>query len=178
MGWGELWGIADRTDYDLNTHMEHSKTDLRYLDPETNEKYLPYVIEPSVGLDRLFYAILTDAYKIEDLENGETRQVLKLHPALAPFKVTILPLIKKLHHDVANDIYASLCPYFMCNIDESGSIGKRYRRSDAIGTPLCITVDDETINNGTVTIRLRDTMEQITLPVSEVKNYIEGVVKF
>lgn len=178
MGWGELWGVADRTDYDLGVHMEHSKVDLRYLDPETNEKYLPYVIEPSVGLDRLLYAVLTDAYHKEILDNGETREVLKIHPALAPYKVTILPLIKKVHGDKAMDLYGDLAKYFMCTIDTSGSIGKRYRRSDAVGTPLCITVDDETINNDTVTVRNRDTMEQITLPISELKDYIEDIIKF
>ena len=178
MGWGELWGIADRTDYDLGVHMEHSKTDLRYLDPDTNEKYLPYVIEPSLGLDRLFYAILSDAYKKEMLDNGEAREVLKIHPALAPIKVTILPLIKKVHGDKAMDLYGNLARYFMCSMDTSGSIGKRYRRSDAVGTPLCITVDDETINNNTVTVRNRDTMEQITLPIDELKNYIEETIKF
>lgn len=158
--------------------MEHSKTDMRYLDPDTNEKYLPYVVEPSVGLDRLLYAVLTDAYKVETLENGEERQVLKIHPALAPIKVTILPLIKKVHSDKATEIYSELSKKFMCSIDTAGSIGKRYRRSDAIGTPLCITVDDETINNNTVTVRLRDTMEQITMPVENIKNYIEEVIKF
>ena len=178
MGWGELWGIADRTDYDLGVHMEHSKADLRYLDPDTNEKYLPYVIEPSVGLDRLLYAILVDAYTRETLDNGEEREVLKIHPALAPTKVTILPLIKKVHGDKAMDLYGDLAKYFMCTIDTSGSIGKRYRRSDAVGTPLCITVDDETINNDMVTVRNRDTMEQITLPISELKDYIEDVIKF
>ena len=178
MGWGELWGIADRTDYDLGVHMEHSKVDLRYLDPDTNEKYLPYVIEPSVGLDRLLYAILTDAYTKETLDNGEEREVLKVHPALAPTKVTILPLIKKVHGDKAMDLYGDLAKYFMCTIDTSGSIGKRYRRSDAVGTPLCITVDDETINNETVTVRNRDTMEQITLPISELKSYIDEFIKF
>ena len=178
MGWGELWGIADRTDYDLGVHMEHSGVDLRYLDPETNEKYLPYVIEPSVGLDRLLYAVLVDAYTKETLDNGEEREVLKIHPALAPTKVTILPLIKKVHGDKAMDLYGDLAKYFMCTIDTSGSIGKRYRRSDAVGTPLCITVDDETINNDTVTVRNRDTMEQITLHISDLKDYIEDVIKF
>lgn len=178
MGWGELWGIADRTDYDLGVHANHSKVDLRYLDPETNEKYLPYVVEPSVGLDRLLYAVLTNAYTVEELENGEERQVLKIHPALAPIKVTILPLIKKVHSEKANDIYALLCKNFMCSIDTTGSIGKRYRRSDAIGTPLCITIDDETINNETVTIRHRDTMEQTTIKISELKDYIEEIIKF
>ena len=178
MGWGELWGIADRTDYDLSVHTNHSKTDLRYLDPDTNEKYLPYVIEPSVGLDRLLFAILTDAYQVETLENGEERQVLKLHPALSPMKVTILPLIKKVHGEKANDLYATLCKDFMCSIDTTGSIGKRYRRSDAVGTPLCITVDDETINNNTVTVRLRDTMEQVTIKIEDLKSYIDETIKF
>ena len=178
MGWGELWGVADRTDYDLSVHTNHSNVDLRYLDPDTNEKYLPYVIEPSVGLDRLFYAVLADAYQEETLENGEIRQVFKIHPALAPYKVTILPLIKKVHNDKANEIYSELCSDFMCSIDTSGSIGKRYRRSDAIGTPLCVTIDDETINNKTVTVRHRDTMEQVTINVSELKSYVSELIKF
>lgn len=171
MGWGELWGIADRTDYDLSVHQEHSKQDLRYLDPVTNEKYLPYVIEPSVGLDRLVLALLADAYKEEVLEN-ETRLVLKINPALAPLKVTILPLIKKHHSEKAMEIYGDLAKDFMCTYDEAGSIGKRYRRSDAVGTPLCVTVDDETLNNNTVTIRDRDTMEQITMDLNDLKTYI------
>lgn len=171
MGWGELWGIADRTDYDLSVHQEHSKQDLRYLDPVTNEKYLPYVIEPSVGLDRLVLALLSDAYKEEVLEN-ETRLVLKINPALAPLKVTILPLIKKHHSEKAMEIYGDLAKDFMCTYDEAGSIGKRYRRSDAVGTPLCVTVDDETLNNNMVTVRDRDTMEQITMDLNDLKAYI------
>ena len=126
----------------------------------------------------MLYAILVDAYTRETLDNGEEREVLKIHPALAPTKVTILPLIKKVHGDKAMDLYGDLAKYFMCTIDTSGSIGKRYRRSDAVGTPLCITIDDETINNDTVTVRNRDTMEQITLPISELKDYIEDVIKF
>ena len=177
IGWGELWGIADRTDYDLGVHQNKSGVDLRYLDPNTNEKYLPFVIEPSVGLDRLILAVLTDAYTVEKLEN-EDRVVLKIHPALAPYKVTILPLIKKNHASKANDIYALLCKYFACNYDEAGSIGKRYRRSDAIGTPLAITIDDETINNNTVTVRDRDTMEQITLKVEDLVDYINKKIEF
>ena len=177
MGWGELWGIADRTDYDLGVHQEKSGVDLRYLDSETNEKYLPFVIEPSVGLDRLLLAILTNAYKKETIDNEE-RIVLKIHPALAPYKVTILPLIKKIHSNKANDIYARLCKYFACNYDESGSIGKRYRRSDAIGTPFAITIDDNTINNNTVTLRDRDTMEQITLNVDELVEYVNKKIDF
>ena len=171
-GWGELWGIADRTNYDLGVHQEHSGEDLRYLDSETNEKYLPYVIEPSVGVDRLILTILSDAYTKELIDNEE-RIVLKIHPALAPVKVTILPLMKKIHGDKAREIYTMLSKYFSCSYDETGSIGKRYRRSDAIGTPYCITIDDETLNNNTVTIRDRDTMEQITLNIKDLKDYIE-----
>ena len=174
-GWGELWGIADRTDYDLGVHMEASSEDLRYLDPETNEKYLPYVIEPSVGVDRLILTLLCDAYTKEVVDDEE-RLVMKLHPALAPVKATILPLVKKFHSDKAEEIYQKLSKYFYCSYDEAGSIGKRYRRSDAVGTPFCITVDDNTVNNNTVTIRNRDTMEQITLDISEIKDYIESKI--
>ena len=177
MGWGELWGVADRTNYDLGVHEEHSKADLKYLDPETNEKYLPYVIEPSVGVDRLLLAILADSYHVEELEN-DTREVLKLHPALAPFKVAVLPLVKKYHSEKANEVYQTLSKYFMTSYDEAGSIGKRYRRCDAIGTPFAITIDDETINNNTVTVRDRDTMEQITLNLDELVHYIEEKIKF
>lgn len=177
MGWGELWGIADRTDYDLGVHMEHSKVDMRYLDPETNEKYLPYVVEPSVGLDRLFLAVLCDAYDKELLDGGDEREVLHLIPALAPYKLAILPLIKKVHADKAKSIYGTLCSEFPVSYDETGSIGKRYRRSDAIGTPFAITVDDETLENDTVTLRDRDTMEQIKIPISELKDYINSKIK-
>ena len=172
MGWGELWGIADRTDYDLGVHQESSSQDLRYLDPETNEKYLPYVIEPSVGLERLLLAILSDAYTEEEISENDSRIVLKINPALAPVKATILPLIKKVHGEKATEIYSDLCRKFQVNYDESGSIGKRYRRADAIGTPFCITVDDNTINNNTVTIRNRDTMEQETVKLEDLENYI------
>ena len=178
MGWGELWGIADRTDYDLSVHMEHSKTDLRYLDPETNERYIPYVVEPSLGLDRAILAFICNAYEREELENGDTREVLKIHPALAPVKATILPLIKKVHASKAMDIYAKLCKDFNVSYDESGSIGKRYRRNDAVGTPFSITVDDETLQNDIVTIRDRDTMEQIKIPVAELSNYIKEKIDF
>ena len=177
MGWGELWGIADRTDYDLSVHEKHSKTDLKYLDPETNEKYLPYVIEPSVGVDRLLLAILVDAYHEEELEN-DTREVLKLSPALAPYKVSVLPLAKKYHSEKANEVYNMLAKNFMTSYDESGSIGKRYRRADACGTPFCVTIDEETINNNTVTVRDRDTMEQVTLKLDELVDYIEERVRF
>ena len=175
-GWGELWGIADRTNYDLKTHMEHSKADLTYLDPETNEKYIPYVIEPSVGVDRLFLAVITDSYKEETLENGTTREVMSFHPALAPYKASILPLVKKHHHDKAMEIYNELSKKFMVSFDESGNIGKRYRRQDVIGTPYCITVDDDTMNNGTVTLRDRDTMEQTILKIEDVEAYINNKI--
>ena len=177
MGWGELWGVADRTNYDLSVHEKHSKTELKYLDPETNEKYIPYVIEPSVGVDRLLLAILADSYTLEELEN-DTREVLKLHPALAPYKVAVLPLAKKYHGEKANEVFDILSKNFMTSYDEAGSIGKRYRRCDAIGTPFAITVDDETINNNTVTVRDRDTMEQITLKLDEVVDYINEKIKF
>ena len=175
-GWGELWGIADRTDYDLGVHMIHSGVDLRYLDPDTNEKYLPFVIEPSVGLDRLVLTVLSDAYKIEELEN-DTREVLKISPALAPYKVSVLPLAKKYHSEKAHEVYNMLSKAFMTSYDETGSIGKRYRRNDACGTPWCLTVDDETIKNNTVTLRDRDTMEQISLNLDEVVSYIEKRIK-
>ena len=177
-GWGELWGIADRTDYDLSTHMEHSKKDLRYIDPETNERYLPYVIEPSVGVERLFLAVLCDAYERQVLENGTEREVLHLIPALAPFKATILPLVKKVHSQKANEIYSDLLRDFYVSYDDAGSIGKRYRRCDAIGVPFCITVDDETINDDIVTVRNRDTMEQEKVKVSDLKEYIARATKF
>lgn len=178
MGWGELWGIADRTDYDLTTHMNHSKTDLRYIDPETNERYIPYVIEPSVGLDRLILALLTDAYTKEELDNNDEREVLKIHPYLAPYKVTILPLVKKYHSDKAMELYASLCKDFNVSYDESGSIGKRYRRSDAIGTPFAITIDDDTLEYNTVTVRDRDTMQQEKINIKDLKNYINSRINF
>lgn len=177
-GWGELWGIADRTDYDLSAHMEHSGVDLRYLDPETNEKYVPYVIEPAVGLDRMVLAFLVDAYEKESLSDGEEREVLRIHPALAPIKATILPLIKKVHKDKAMEIYAKLCKDFMVTYDEAGSIGKRYRRNDAVGTPFSITVDDETLENGLVTIRDRDTMQQEKVSIDELKDYINERIEF
>ncbi len=178
MGWGELWGIADRTDYDLTQHMEHSKTDLRYIDPETNERYIPYVIEPSVGLDRIILALLSDCYKKELLDNNEEREVLKIAPFLAPYKATILPLVKKFHSEKALEIYEKLSKEFNVSYDESGSIGKRYRRSDAIGTPFAITIDDETIEFNTVTVRDRDTMEQEKININELKEYIEKRIKF
>ena len=178
MGWGELWGIADRTDYDLSVHEKHSGVDQKYLDPETSEKYVPYVVEPSVGVDRLFLAVLCDAYDVEDLGDGDSREILRILPSLAPYKVSVLPLAKKYHSDKADEIYQMLNKHFMVSYDDTGSIGKRYRRADAIGTPWCITIDDETINNGTVTVRDRDTMEQVTIKVDEIIDYIKERIKF
>ena len=178
MGWGELWGIADRTDYDLGVHMEHSKQNLQYLDPETNEKYTPYVIEPSVGVDRLVLAMLTESYHKETLENGEEREVLKLKPFLAPYKVVVLPLIKKYHSEKASEIYEELSKHFMADYDDSGNIGKRYRRADVVGTPFAVTIDDNTLNDGTVTIRERDSMEQVVIKVEDIEKYIEERVKY
>ncbi len=174
-GWGELMGIADRTDYDLTKHAEHSKEDLTYLDPETNERYIPYVIEPSMGADRLTLAFLCNSYENQDLGEGDSRIVLHLHPALAPYKVAILPLSKKLS-DKANEIYDMLSKKFMCDYDEAGSIGKRYRRQDEIGTPYCITVDFDTLEDNQVTVRDRDTMEQVRLPIDKIEEYIEEKV--
>ena len=176
-GWGELWGIADRTDFDLKQHMEFSKEDMTYLDPETNEKYVPYCIEPSLGCDRVGLAFLCNAYEEEDVGEGDIRTVLHLHPALAPYKAAILPLSKKLS-EKAGEIYEELSKYFMVDYDEAGSIGKRYRREDEIGTPYCITVDFETENDGCVTIRDRDTMEQIRIKIEEVKDYINEKLEF
>jgi glycyl-tRNA synthetase len=172
-GWGELWGVASRTDYDLKQHIKYSNQNLEYFDSETNQKYIPYVVEPSLGVDRLVLTILCDSYQEETLPNGETREILKFHPAIAPYKCAILPLIKKNHSVKAKEIYKNLNSYFMVSYDESGSIGKRYRRQDVIGTPFVITIDDDTLNNNTVTIRNRDTMEQITIHVDEIKPYIE-----
>ena len=178
MGWGELWGIADRTDYDLSVHQEHSKTELKYLDPETNEKYVPYVIEPSVGVDRLLLAVLCNSYEEESLDDGDTREVLHINPNLAPYKVTVLPLVKKYHSEKATEIYNMLSKYFMTSYDEAGSIGKRYRRSDVIGTPFAITIDDDTLNDGTVTIRDRDTMKQERMKLEDVISFVEEKIKF
>lgn len=171
-GWGEINGTHNRTDFDLSRHEEYSGVPQKYLDPETNEKYTPYIIESTYGLDRTVLALLDEAYVVEELENNETREVLKLKPFLAPYKVNVLPLIKKSHGEKALEIYNKLSMHFMTSYDESGNIGKRYRRADAIGTPWCLTVDDETINNNTVTLRDRDTMEQITLSVDEVVPYV------
>ena len=178
-GWGELWGVADRTDYDLTQHQNESKKELTYFDPETNERYTPYVIEPSLGVERSVLAVLCDAYDEEviDAEKNDVRTVLRIHPALAPVKAAILPLSKKLS-DKADEIYCELSKYFNVEFDETGSIGKRYRRQDEIGTPLCITYDFESETDGCVTIRDRDTMEQVRLPITELKSYIQEKIKF
>ena len=184
-GWGELWGVADRTDYDLTQHIKTSGKSLDYFDPQTNERYVPYVIEPSLGVERLFLAILTEAYdeEVVDADKNDTRVVLHLHPALAPFKCAVLPLSKKLG-DKAQEIYTELSKNFMCDYDDAGSIGKRYRRQDEIGTPFCITVDFETVGDentpadNCVTVRDRDTMEQVRLPISELVDFINGKMKF
>ena len=177
MGWGEINGTHNRTDFDLSRHQEYSKTPQTYLDPETNEKFIPYIIESTYGLDRTVLAVLSEAYTVEKLED-EDRLVLKLSPYLAPYKVAVLPLVKKYHSEKAKEIFEKLSKYFMTTYDDAGSMGKRYRREDAIGTPWCITIDDETINNNTVTIRDRDTMEQITLPIDELVSYVEEKIKF
>ena len=176
-GWGELWGIADRTNYDLNKHMEHSKQDMSYLDPETNEKYVPYVIEPSLGCDRVALAFLCNSYEEEEIAEGDTRTVLHLHPALAPYKIAVLPLSKKLS-EKAQEVYEKLSSKFMCDYDEAGSIGKRDRREDEIGTPYCVTVDFDSLEDNSVTIRDRDTMEQIRLPIEEVESWVSEKIEF
>ena len=170
-GWGEVWGIADRTDYDLKRHMSYSGESLEYLDPETNEKYVPFCIEPSVGLDRLVLMTLCDAYDEEAVGDNDTRIVMHLAPAVAPYKAAVLPLSKKLE-EKAREIEAILCKYMSVVYDDTGSIGKRYRRQDAIGTPFCVTVDFDTLEDNAVTIRDRDTMQQVRLPISELGKYL------
>ena len=178
-GWGELWGIADRTDYDLSQHAKHSGKDMMYFDQETNEKYTPYVVEPSLGADRVALAFLVDAYdeEIVDAEKNDMRVVLHLHPFLAPFKAAVLPLSKKLSEG-AEKVFDDLAKYFSVDYDEAGSIGKRYRRQDEIGTPMCITYDFDSEVDGCVTVRDRDTMEQIRIPITELKSYIEKKIEF
>ena len=175
-GWGELNGTHNRTNYDLSRHQEYSGVSQEYLDSETNEKYIPYVVESTVGCDRLVLAVLDNAYTVETLENGDTREVLKIIPSLAPYKLAVLPLVKKYHSEKAIEIYNTFAKEFMVSYDESGSIGKRYRRCDAIGTPFAITIDDETINNGTVTLRSRDSMQQIVLKLDDVVDYIKNKI--
>ncbi len=178
-GWGELWGVADRTDYDLSRHVEHSGKPLEYFDQETNEHYVPYVIEPSLGADRVVLAFLCNAYdeEVVDAEKNDTRVVMHLHPALAPFKACVLPLSKKLSEE-ATALYAELSEHFMVDYDEAGSIGKRYRRQDEIGTPFCITYDFESKEDGCVTVRDRDTMQQERIPMKDLTHYIIKKLKF
>ena len=184
-GWGELWGVADRTDYDLSQHIKTSGQDLSYFDPETNERYVPYVIEPSLGADRVALAFLVDAYdeEVVDESKNDTRVVLHLHPALAPFKCAVLPLSKKLAGP-AQELYARLAKEFMVDYDDSGSIGKRYRRQDEIGTPFCVTVDFDTVGDdtkpgdGCVTVRDRDTMKQVRMPMDQLESYIRSKLAF
>ncbi|MDO4748496.1 MAG: glycine--tRNA ligase [Eubacteriales bacterium] len=178
-GWGELWGIADRTDYDLTQHQNTSGKSLEYFDPTDNSRYIPYVIEPSLGVERLFLSVLTEAYdeEVVDAEKNDVRTVLRLHPFLAPFKAAVLPLSKKLGEQ-AEALFDELSKDFMCEYDDAGSIGKRYRRQDEIGTPLCITYDFESLEDGCVTVRDRDTMEQVRIKIDELKAYIAEKVKF
>jgi glycyl-tRNA synthetase len=179
-GWGELWGVASRTDYDLTQHQKVSGQDLSYFDPETNEHYIPYVIEPSLGADRVALAFLVDAYDEENIgteDKPDVRTVLHLHPALAPFKAAVLPLSKKLA-EPATEIYEELSKHFLVDYDEAGSIGKRYRREDEIGTPMCITFDFDSLEDHCVTVRDRDTMEQIRIPIDSLKQEIEKRIAF
>ena len=176
-GWGELWGVADRTDYDLTQHQNVSKKDLSYFDSETNERYVPYVVEPSLGVERCVLAVLCNAYDEEEVGEGDTRVVMHLHPTLAPFKAAILPLSKKLG-DKASEIADELSKFFPVDYDEAGSIGKRYRREDEIGTPFCITYDFDSETDNCVTVRDRDTMKQVRIPIAELKDYIEERIKF
>ena len=176
-GWGELWGVADRTDYDLTQHQKTSGKSLEYFDPETNEKYIPYVIEPSLGVERLFLAVVCDAYDEEQLEDGTSRTVMHLHPALAPVKAAVLPLSKKLS-EKAGELHDELAKYFNVDFDDAGAIGKRYRRQDEIGTPFCITYDFDTETDGCVTVRERDSMQQVRIPLTEVKAYIKERIFF
>jgi len=176
-GWGELWGIADRTDFDLKAHTSHSGEDLSYLDPETNERYVPYVIEPSLGVERLALALLVNAYEEEELEGGDTRTVLRFHHAIAPVKVAILPLSKKLGEG-AREVYAELRKHFVAEYDEAGAIGRRYRRQDEIGTPYCVTFDFDSLEDKAVTVRERDSMAQERMPISELTAYLKGKMVF
>ena len=178
-GWGELWGVADRTDYDLTQHINTSGKNLEYFDGTTNERYIPYVIEPSLGVERLFLAVLCEAYDEEvlDAEKNDTRIVMHFHPTLAPYKCAVLPLSKKLNEQ-AEEVFQSLSKKFMVDYDDAGSIGKRYRRQDEIGTPYCITYDFDSVEDGCVTVRDRDTMEQVRLPISELEAFIEEKIAF
>ena len=177
-GWGELWGVASRTDYDLKAHQNHSGKSMEYMDPFTNERFIPYCVEPSLGADRVALAFLCNAYDEETLENGDVRNVLHLHPALAPYKAAVLPLQKNKLGDKAREVYELLAKHFMVDFDDSGAIGKRYRRQDEIGTPLCITIDFDTLEDETVTVRDRDTMAQVRMPIAELEGYIQKEIDF
>lgn len=176
-GWGELWGVADRTDYDLTQHINKSGKDLSYVDPVTNEKYVPYVIEPSLGVERMTLALLCNAYEEEELEGGDTRVVMRFHPAIAPFKAAILPLQKKLN-EKADEIFTMLSKSMPVTYDDAGSIGKRYRRQDEIGTPYCITVDFDTETDESVTVRDRDTMEQERVAIKDLEHYLLNKIAY
>lgn len=171
-GWGELWGIADRTDFDLNAHAKVSGKNLEYTDPNTNEKYVPYVIEPSLGVERMVLALLCNAYEEQELEGGDSRVVMHFHPAIAPYKVAVLPLQKKALGEKSEEIYRNLSKKFSATYDESASIGKRYRRQDEIGTPYCVTVDFETLEDNCVTVRERDSMQQERISLDELEDYL------
>ncbi len=176
-GWGEINGTHNRTNFDLSRHQEFSGKSMEYLDPDTNERYIPYIIESTYGLDRTVLAVLCQAYEEEEIAEGDTRTVLHLHPYIAPYKVAVLPLSKKLS-DKADEVYSMLSKSFMCDYDEAGSIGKRYRREDEIGTPYCVTIDFDTLEDNTVTIRDRDSMEQVRVKIDELKSWLDDKIKF
>lgn len=177
-GWGELWGIADRTDFDLNAHAKVSGKNMEYTDPNTGEKYVPYVIEPSLGVERMVLTLLCNAYEEQELEGGDSRVVMHLHPFIAPYKVAILPLQKKALGEKAEELYRNLSKKFSATYDESASIGKRYRRQDEIGTPFCVTVDFDTLEDNCVTVRDRDTMEQVRISIDELEDYIAKRIEY
>ena len=177
-GWGEINGTHNRTNYDLTKHQEYSGINMEYTDPESNEKFIPYIIESTIGADRLVLAMLFNSYYEEELEDGSIREIMKFHPYIAPYKVAVLPLLKKYHSEKANEIFEKLSKYFEVSYDEAGSIGKRYRRQDIMGTPYCLTIDDNTLNNDEVTLRDRDTMQQITLKIDEVPEYVYKKLQF
>lgn len=176
-GWGEINGTHNRTDFDLKRHQEYSGKSMEYYEEESREKFIPYIVESTYGLDRIFLAVMFESLREEELKDGETRLVLKIHPRLAPIKVNVLPLIKKRHSEKALELYKELKKYFMVSYDDSGNIGKRYRRGDVIGTPYAVTIDDNTLEQGTVTLRNRDSMEQITVEIQELTGYINNLLK-
>ena len=177
-GWGEINGTHNRTNYDLSRHQEFSKTNMEFLEPETNEKYVPYIVESTFGVDRLVLTLLFNGYKKEILEDGSSREYMCLHPYIAPYKIAVLPLRKKNHGSKAREIYNELRKEYNCDFDEAGTIGKRYRREDMLGTPWCITIDDNTLKDNVVTLRNRDTMQQIIVNLDELKTYVNERLKF